>query len=295
MKKIIAAAVATAFVAPAFADVSVSGYHEFSYQDANGASSSVSDNVVTIRGTEELSNGITVSADFNFNSNSNTTIETADTIAEDTVLGNNDGGHSLTVSGTFGSVDMGDTSSAQDQIDDITEYGRVLGRGTGSGDAAVLWTLPSLMEGLNVYISHAAETNIDGNEESDGFAVRYDVANARFGFGQQDNGDGTSHGLVNAQYTMGGVTVGYEQFTDTAEGGVDTDTTNLGLRYVTGPLTIGYETSEVKDSDAAAANDFKVMSVEYAVGGGFVVGINTRDDDLVADSDVSAVYAAFTF
>jgi len=293
MKKIIAAAVATAFVAPAFAaDVSVSGYMEYAYQDANGASSTLNDNVVTFKATEELANGITVSGDFNFNSVSNVS---EDDQEDDAAIGNNDGGHSLTISGPFGKVDIGDTSSAQDAIDDVTEFGRVLGQGTGSGDAAVLWTLPAMVEGLTVNVSHSAETNIDGNEESDGFSVKYAVAGATIGFGQQDNGDGTSHGLVNATYTMSGVTVAYEQFTDTAVGGVDTDTTNMGVKYSTGPITLGYETSETKASNAAATNDEKVITVEYAVGGGFVVGVDSYDDDLATNGEKTAVYAAFTF
>jgi hypothetical protein len=247
MKKIIAAAGATAFVAPAFAaDVTVSGYAEFMYQDANGATTTATDNTVTFKAVEELNNGITVSADMSFNSQANTAVETANTIAADTTLGNNDGGHSLTIAGPFGTVDMGDTSSAQDAIDDVTEFGKIFGQGTGSGDAAILWTLPTIAEGLTVNVSHSAETNQDGNEEADGVSVKYAIAGATIGLGQQDNGDGTSHGLVNATYSMSGVTVAYEVFTDTAVGGVDTDTTNMGIKYVTGPITLGYETSETK-------------------------------------------------
>ena len=294
MKKIIAAAVATAFVAPVMAaDVTVSGYAEFSYQDANGATSTATDNTVTFKAVEELDNGITVSADMAFNSNENK--ETDGAASATNVYGNNDGGHSLTVAGPFGTIDMGDTSSAQDAIDDVTEFGKIFGMGTGSGDAAILWTLPTFVEGLTVNVSHSAETNQDDNEEADGVSVKYAVAGATIGLGQQDNGDGTSHGLVNATYSMSGVTVAYEVFTDTAVGGVDTDTTNMGIKYVTGPITLGYETSETKASNAAATADKKVISVAYAVGGGFTVGVESFDDDLATDGEKTGVYAAFAF
>jgi len=294
MKKIIAAAVATAFVAPAFAaDVTVSGYAEFSYQDANGATSTATDNNVTFKAVEELDNGMTISADMSFNSNENK--ETDGAASSSNVYGNNDGGHSLTVAGPFGSIDMGDTNSAMDAIDDVTEVGKIFQQGTGSGDAAILWTLPTLVEGLTVNISHGAETNQDDNEESDGVSLKYAVAGATIGLGQQDNGDGTSHALVNATYSMSGVTVAYEVFTDTAIGGVDTDTTNMGVKYVSGPITLGYETSETKASNAAATSEEKVISVAYAVGGGFTVGLESYDDDLATNGEKTGVYAAFAF
>jgi len=293
MKKIIAAAVATAFVAPAFAaDVSVSGYMEYAYQDANGATSTLVDNVVSFKASEELDNGITVSGDFNFNSN-----QISANASNNAATGNNDGGHSLTIaSAELGSVDIGDTSSAIDSIDDVTEYGAVLGQGTGAGDAAILWTLPTFVEGLSVRVSHSAETNVDDNEEADGWAVKYSGGMFAIGFGAQDNADGTSHNLVNGSVTpMGGLTLAAEVFTDTATTGIDTDTTNYGVKYVTGPLTLGYETSETKASNAAATNDEKVISVAYAVGGGLVVGVNTYDDDLTTNSEKTAVYAAYSF
>jgi hypothetical protein len=298
MKKIIAAAVATAFVAPAFAaDVTVSGYAEFSYQDANGATTSAMDNAVTVKATGESANGITVSADMTFNSNSNTTIATANTIAADTVLGNNDGGHSITVSSAdLGTVDMGDTSSAIDAIDDVTEYGVVFGQGTGGGDAAVLWTLPTFVNGLTVNVSHSAETNFDGNEEADGWSVKYTGGMFTVGVGGQDNGDGTSHGVVNGTLApMPGLSVAAEVFTDTATTGIDTDTTNYGLKYTTGDVTLGYETSETKASNAAATSDEKVISIAYNVGGGLAVGVESYDDDLATNGEQTAIYASFTF
>jgi hypothetical protein len=131
MKKIIAAAVATAFVVPAFAaDVTVSGAFEWSYQETAGASSSDIDNVVSIKATSETANGLTVSADINL-----TTNEASDS---STTNDAHDGSSSITIAGPFGSVDLGDTASAADAVNAINEFHVVTGAGaTTAPDAAI--------------------------------------------------------------------------------------------------------------------------------------------------------------
>jgi hypothetical protein len=106
MKKIIAAAVAAAFVAPAFAaDITISGDQEFSYVDTNGTTSTAIDGDFNIKASTETANGLAVSADINISDE-----------------GEDDGSNSLTVAGPFGKLDMGDTSSAADNVDDRTDY-----------------------------------------------------------------------------------------------------------------------------------------------------------------------------
>ena len=139
MKKLIAAAVATAFVAPAFAaDIVITGDQEFSYTDSNGTTATAIDGDFNVKASTETANGISVSADIN--------------IAAMRV-DNDDGGDSLTLSGDFGTLDLGDTSSAADSVDDRTDYSYVTGVATTAGDAAIGWTLPSVVPNLTVYVS----------------------------------------------------------------------------------------------------------------------------------------------
>ena len=85
MKKIIAIAVASAFAAPAMAaDVSLSGYSEWSHVEQSGTATTVTnaqmDTSFTIGFTTETANGVAVSGDINMDAD-----------------GTHDGGNSLTV------------------------------------------------------------------------------------------------------------------------------------------------------------------------------------------------------
>ena len=293
MKKIIAAAVATAFVVPAFAGefATVTGYSEFSWTDANGTESTAqADNSIKFTATGETETGITISADFNFNSTQNTQTSATGATA-------NDGGDSLTGSGGFGKIDMGDVNSALDAIDDVTEFARINGQGVPSADAAVIWTLPTMVEGLTVHASTAAASSNgdDGITDGDAVAISYTAAGAKLGYGQLDKETGVKDTLVNLSYSMAGFTAAYELHSSKATDGVDTDTKNLGVKYTTGDISISWENATTKDSNAAKANDETVMALEYAVGGGLVVGVETYDDSVTAGSEKTSLYAGFSF
>jgi len=289
MKKIIALAVAGAFVAPVYAaDVTIGGDFEWSYQDNDSATSTVMDNDVNIKVSGEADNGISFAGDFNFNSTANHAAGAAG--------GNSDGSHSLTIAGPFGSVDLGDTNSAIDAINSTTEVSPILEMGTGGDDAAINWTLPTLVDGLTVYVSHSAETNHDGNAEADGVAVRYAMGDFTVGYGQEDNGAGGSESIINATYRMGGIYVAYEQYTSTDTSNVDTDTTNIGLSYTMDAITLGYETSETQAASAAPTEDATTLSVAYNLGGGLQVFAATQSDDVTGNADdITAVGAALKF
>jgi hypothetical protein len=142
MKKLIAAAVTAAFVAPVYAaDITLSGSQEFNWQDNNGASSSEVDGTVKVSASSELPNGMSVSA----------------TIALDEA-GAADGGSNLKFGGDFGSIALGDVSGAIDSIDDVTDPSFEAGHGTDGTDANALWTLPSMVPGLSVYVSASAQS-----------------------------------------------------------------------------------------------------------------------------------------
>ena len=169
MKKIIASAVAVAFAAPVLAaDITITGDQEFSLQESNGASTSALDGDFNIKASTETANGLAVSADINYDTD-----------------GDEDGGSSLTISGPFGKIDAGDTSSALDAVDDITDWGYVLTNGTPNNDAAVLYTLPSLVDGLTLAYSMSSENNYaaGGVTEGDGFSAKYSTGDLSVRYG----------------------------------------------------------------------------------------------------------------
>jgi len=280
MKKIIAAAVATAFVAPAFAaDITISGDQEFSWQDNNGVTTAEIDGDFNIKASSETANGLSVAADIN--------------VSE---IAANDGSASLTIGGPFGKIDMGDTSSALDAVDDVTDWGYELTTGTGNEDASVLWTLPSLAEGLTVNLSFNADsTSSDtGISAGNGYSAKYAIGDGSIRYGVGDFEDGSESSYVAATYSVAGIGLAAEQYTTTTAGGVDTDNDAIGVTYSSGDITLAIETLETSSAGTVSA-DITTLGVHYSMGGGVTAFVEQKDDDKSAAAETTAVGLAFKF
>lgn len=280
MKKIIAAAVASAFIAPAFAaDISITGDQEFSWQDNNGVTTAEVDGDFNIKASGEAGNGISVAADIN--------------VSE---IAASDGGTSLTISGPFGKIDAGDASSALDAVDDVTDWGYELTTGTGNEDASLLWTLPSMAEGLTVNVSMSADsTSADaGITAGSGYSAKYSVGDGDIRFGINDNEDDTEQKYVAATYSMAGIGLAIEQYTTTDTAGVDTDNDAMAITYSTGDLTLAVETIETSSAGTTSA-DVTTLGVHYAMGGGLTAFFEQKDDSKDTTAETTAVGLAFKF
>jgi len=289
MKKIIALAVASAFVAPAFAaDITISGASEAIFIDTAGATSTQVDQVFTVGASTELANGMTVSTDISMG---------ADDDGETGLF--NEGGNSVTISGAFGKIDIGDTSGAVDAIDDVTESAKELGQGTDGNDAAVLWTLPTLAEGLTVNLSmntdsSTVDSDVDTAGKANGVSVKYSNSGLTIGYGVNEYDSNVEEAIYNASYSMSGVKVALESLKDTTAAGVETKQNAYGLTYTTGDLLIGVETQETS-SAGSVSTDYTVYTVQYSLGGGVTAYIETSDDAKTANSDTTAAGLEFKF
>ena len=280
MKKIIAAAVATAFVAPAFAaDITISGDQEVSWQDNNGVTTLEVDGDFNIKASSETANGLSVAADIN--------------VREDAA---NDGSASLTIGGPFGKIDIGDTSSALDAVDDVTDWGYELTTGTGNEDASVLWTLPSLAEGLTVNLSFNADSTSNDSDiaAGNGYSVKYAMGDGSIRYGIGDFEDGSESSYVAATYSVAGIGLAAEQYTTTTAGGVDTDNDAIGVTYSSGDITLAIETLETSSGGSVTA-DITTLGVHYSMGGGVTAFVEQKDDDKDATAETTAVGLAFKF
>jgi hypothetical protein len=290
MKKIIATAVAAAFAVPVYAaDITITGDQEFSWQSNNGATTASLDGDFNVKASTETANGLSVSADINLSE-----------------VGGDDGGASLTISGPFGKVDLGDTSSAVDAVDDATDWGYVLTNGSPNADASVLWTLPSMISGLTVYLSTSADGsdgaaqdgNSDANpgadeDESDdghtGYALKYSNSGLTIGYGQNDFDFGNETAIVSVSYAMGGLTAAMENHSATSAAGVEVDTETVGVTYTMGDLTAAVETMENGTADTTT------LGVHYSLGGGVTAFVETTEDDNDADAETMAVGVTMKF
>jgi hypothetical protein len=288
MKKIIAAAVATAFVAPVMAaDVAISGSMIYSMSDVETTSGTTKslqdDSSFNIVATHELPNGITVKADFD--------------IDED----GDDGDSGLTLSGAFGSLKIGSASGAIDNIDDIGEWAYFAGGNTEvGGNAAVLYTLPSFAEGLRVFISHSPAdggTNNATHVASDvnGVGASFSVAGLTFGLAQEDVVDATNS-MFNVAYSTGPLKVTYERSESDLAGGVtdDFDQTVVSASYTMGNTTFRVF-NDNKEINNATDHDETGYGIHYAVGGGLTAFVEIADDAETTSSNESHVGVAFKF
>jgi len=283
MKKIIAAAVATAFVAPAMAaDVNISGLAEFYYQDANGTTSTgYGDHAVYIKASTETATGIAVSVDMNLTSE-----------------GEDDGSDSINLSGPFGTIELGDTSSATDKFDDRNDTDVVINAiSLGADDAAIGWTLPTIAEGVTLYVSHTPDSvdNTGDGVSGSGFGLQYAAGPLSVAYATNEgDADTDNQEYVGASVSFGGFKISAEQLTDGASG-AESKEKSVGLVYAMGDLTFSAAQEETTDDSDAVTADVTFMGIKYNLGGGVTAFVETSSDDRDADADTTAAGIAVAF
>ena len=280
MKKLIALAVAAAAM-PAMAAVSVSGSYNVEYVDSSdktaggGADTSKVQSYdvdVAVSASAEMDNGMTISASLE---------------ADDS---DNDG--SVTISGAFGSVAMGDVAGALDAVDGaaIGTARDDLSAGAGT-DASVAYTLPTIAEGLTVKASWSAEDGGNGaTADATSVAAKYSMSGVTFHVGSesQTSADITGYGI---SYSANGLTIGYGYSETDNDTGADTEISAVAAGYTMGNLTLAVNTQEKENTTTGATtSDITTMSVAYNMGGGVTAYVSSTDND-VAQASTAAVAA----
>lgn len=267
MKKIIAAAVATAFVAPVFAaDVTITGEIEMSYISETGSQDQASsvDQNLAVTATEEV-NGISISGTVNIdqdNANQSATSENTSSL-------------------TFGlpnglSISMGDVAGAMDSVGDYTDvapaYGGFLADGEDHSISASMAVGPA-----TVYVSQSPQGGAFDGATADigGAAVKVAFDGGEVYFGTEEDADSkwNSYGF---KYSMMGFMVAYEKGSDDAGSSPDIKYTGLAGTYTMGDIVVGAETQEIKTDGSAASTDDNVVFVEYNMGSSIDLYISQR-------------------
>jgi len=299
MKKIIAAAVATAFVAPAFAaDVSLSGDLEMRYVFSadDGPAAKWDDADIKVNASEELPNGMSVSAFL---------------AIEDLLDANGDhnavaGGEAeLTISrADFGAINMGDGDVAAQRVDELASPADTDG---GDGNAAadgratraltVNWTLPEMVSGLQINASYTLDdvstsNGADNEESTTSLGIKYTMGDLNVAYGTvEDSSETFTTTYVGFNYSIAGFTVGMDTASDVAAEGEDKST--LGATYALADgIALYVEKNEIKGS--SADEDTDIMGLTYAVGGGLALRLENVDSSTdTADATTVAVTYAF--
>jgi hypothetical protein len=287
MKKIIALAVAGAFVAPAFAaDVTVTGESEMQYVTTSGSTDEAAnaDNVVVVTASDEI-DGVSISTSI---------VLDQDAVYDASTTGD---GSSLTISANGISLAMGDVAGAMDAVGDYTDISPAHGGFDGDGDDhSFLLTLPA-MGGVQAYLSMSPDNGFDGSVvDSTAYGAKVGVGAGEVYFaGQEDtNSKWQSYGV---KYTMGNIFVAYERGTDDAGSAADIKFTGFAAKYTMGDLVAGFEMQETKADGAATATvDETITFLEYNLGSSVDIYIAREDNaDATGTADQTTVGVEYTF
>ena len=261
MKKIIALAVASAFVAPAYAaDVSVSGFVGYFYQTTDSAEDTVNTNeqAITVSGTEEY-NGVTVTGTVN--------------IVDDT--GDLDSqGTNLAIAGEFGKLELGDVSGALDATGDWTDVSPQGGAYAGDGsNMAINYVLPTIAPGLTIEasISPAGDSNVGEDhslvDDASAFSVTYDAGRFQVYAGSESEGSVREMDSYGIKGSVSGVSFAYEAADETDSTGDTRDITGMMVSYSMGDTTVMYESQEEKnETDSQFQQKETVLSIVHNFG-----------------------------
>ena len=259
------AAAATLSANTAIADISISGAYEWSYNSLSSNQTAVdgttfgSDSEIAFKFTNKTDSGLTITAVSELEADGDGT----STMDES----------SISISGGFGKIVLGRNDSVGDNFgieaeDLIAEESTPNGSGAtvstdtdiipASGDDnKVSYFLPA-MGGFTAGISHT--TTVTGATDSTEYGARFTTAAA------------------GSTVTIGAAT----GTTETASGTPDTDSQNIGVKIVNGPISfiVAQSSYEADDEDREANG----ASVSFNMGNGMTIGAYTMESDDALDA-----------
>jgi hypothetical protein len=294
----------------AVADVTISGYSEFGYNqndhsvgvlDGNNMSL---DQEVHINFSNKTDSGLTITAVNEFSSESST---------NDDVF--------MTISGGFGSLKMGDSDSVAsgydfNALDLIQEEsaGTLANNAAGTTGLATISTDSSIggdntrnisyslpaVGGLSAGISIGTNETLVGSDDFTAFGVAYNMeangANVTLGYASS-----TAEGATDTDRTSIGVKIAYGDFVIEAGNGSnesadeDISSQTIGLTYkVSDALSVGFATATAEDDlDAGEEYDANHYEAVYTVASGLTAVVTVSDFDYKMGTNADAATANY--
>jgi len=294
----------------------------------DGVAYSMADSV-TLSGSGELDNGLTVSLSFELDAGGDATPGSFD---DHSVSISSDGLGTFTFSGNSGSsavsaIDATAAGDIHDTFDTKTGLGVANSSTTAStaettsvtGDAimltspgggnTMLYTLPEMVDGLSVSASYTPQGSSD--ESSSAFGGTFtgvEGLTVSYGIGSNDSASGTAFNAdvttMKATYAFGPVTVGYSDHEyDSNTASRDQDTTSYSIAYtVSDELSITYGTETIDSGESATIDaEYSKISVAYTSGGMTITAVSAEGENISyttavgEDVDYWGLTAAFAF
>jgi outer membrane protein OmpU len=237
---------------------------------------------VTLGGSTELDNGMTVSMSFELDD-----ADTAHSYDSHSITIASDALGTLTFSGNGGSsaVSAMDATAAGDIFDNFDGQVGTAESSTAAGDAAMLtspggndsffYTAPAVMDGLAITASYNPKAA--NAESSSAFGLTFtgvEGLTVNYGVGSDDGAAGTANNAdvttMKASYAVGPVTLGYSDHSyDSATATRDQDTKSMSVAYtITDGISATYGTEEISTGETSTVDaEYTSISVAYTSGG----------------------------
>ena len=284
MRKVLLAStalVALGSISAHAADISISGSYATGVRtdgdNTTDESSMFSEADVNIKFSNTTDSGITSTLNYGLDESGNTPAEdlTAtlsgdfgtfnfDSVGDDGALGGFDSRADMAGEGTNATRTAGTAISASDGI-------------MGTGNMAMGYTLPSVMDGLKIAVN-GSDTTAAG--EYFGYGVSYDAGMFSVGYVKEasNTAENTYSGL---SASFGDISIGYDK-SDRDNGGAatgDRESTTMGVSYALGDITLAYETGELKDGAGTEMVTHSQIAATYTVATGVTAVITTSEVD----------------
>ena len=297
-KKIGLSALAGSLVATsAFAgEMSVSGGASINVEHTNGGNGDSGKtfsmgNQLTFSGSGELDNGLNVALSFVLDQNddkkadnaTNTNYNEGSPFDSHSVTISSDAMGSLKFSGEGGSsaVSAMDGTAAGDIWDSFDITGSIIPTGIGGGDNSMMYTLPSMVDGVAVNASYTPRGTADSTVA---YSVSYTgvenlTLSYAMGDGSADNTDGEA---MKVSYVMGPITGSYSNYEYSgATAATSDDTTSFAVTYLLpgDEVSITYGSEEIERSGKQDVETWKV-SASYTAGGMTVSATSMEIDNM---------------
>jgi len=265
-------------------EMSVAGSASLNVEHTNGGAASSGKtfsmgNQLTFSGSGELDNGLNVSLSFVLDQNDDSTTASGGTKNDN--AGTPFDSHSVTISsdslgtlkfsgeGGSSATSALDATAAGDIWDNFDGANTVHPTGVGSGDNMMMYTTPSIMDGLSLSASYLPNTT--AKDTAIGYSATYTgVEGLSVSYATGDGTDAsTSADLLKASYAYGPVTVAYSNYEyDTTGTTSDDDTTSYKISYtVSDELSITYGSETVERPGKTEDGEYSSISASYTAGG----------------------------
>ena len=252
-----------------------------------GVAYSMADSV-TLAGSTELDNGLTVSMSFELDAGADAGPGSFD---DHSVSISSDGLGTFKFSGNSGSsaVSAIDGTAAGDVFDTFdTKVGGATAStaetATAAGDAAMLtspgggntmlYTLPAFVDGLSVSASYTPQgSNAASSSAFGGTYTGVEGLSISYGVGSNDGSAGTANNAdvttMKATYAYGPVTLGMSNSDyDVGSSGTDQEIDSYNIAYtVSDELSLAYGVEEISNSGSAVDPEYSAIVATYTSGG----------------------------